>query len=296
VDVSEIEKLLIGTQYEIFIGTFQRITLKNYMYENLFKIGNDNLGFFALKLRKNTEKNILNSINSLALINDKENFIHEYSGIVEKEGFIILISKWLDGIQPIDDKKDTLPNFFSKLAVFNKSNIIEGPFTSMYLDGKRFESINDLVEWEVNYQLKYYPKNLETKIIIDILKNLKKGFPCIINEDMNCGNFFITNDGAYKIIDTEWIIGGINLYQFQHFDYFGFNGKKWYTITEEAENCYKEYFDVLELSKNEANEQIRAIELLNVLRENTYWKCSGKEDDKEIERRIETVLEKEKYI
>ena len=113
---------------------------------------------------------------------------------------------------------------------------------------------------------------------------------------MNCGNMVLAKDGKYKIIDTEWIIKGTNLYQFQHIDYFGFNEKKWYNITDEADKCYEAYFNTLGVKLDESNEQIRAIELLNVLRENTYWKSTGKENDNEIKRRIKVVLEKEKFI
>ncbi len=131
---------------------------------------------------------------------------------------------------------------------------------------------------------------------MEVMENLKNGIPCIINEDMNCGNMFITNNGEYKIIDTEWIINGINLYQFQHFDYFGFEEKTWYKITDEAKECYEAYFKTLGVSNEEANEQIRAIELLNTLRENTYIKYSGKENDAEIKRRIQIILTKNRFV
>ena len=130
----------------------------------------------------------------------------------------------------------------------------------------------------------------------EVLEVLKHGFTCIINEDMNCGNLFITDDEEYKIIDTEWIIKGINLYQFQHINYFGFDEKKWYNITDEAKDCYEAYFCALGLSNAEANEQIRAMELLSVLRTNTFLKDSKKDNDEEIGRRIKIVMNKEKFI
>ncbi|MCL2066931.1 MAG: hypothetical protein FWG99_05660 [Treponema sp.] len=294
-EITDAEKLLLGTQYEPFIGTFQRVTLKDFQYSNLYKIGNANLGYFALKVRKNNEKNVMDSINILDRIIDADNFINRNTGIIEKYGFVIIISEWLNGKQPIENR-DTLPKFFSKLAMLNKNNIAKGPFTSMYLDGNYFNSTSELVDFEINTHMKYFSNSLDKKKITDVLENLKNGISCIINEDMNCGNFFITCEGEHKIVDTEWIIKSINLYQFQHIDYFGFNEKKWHTITEEAEDCYRAYFNTLGTGNSEANEQIRAIELLNVLRENTFLKFSGKEYDKEMERRIETVLGKEKYI
>ena len=295
-EIVEIENLLLETKYEPFIGNFHRITFMDYLYDNLYKIGNSKLGYFALKIRKAGEKNVTESIKLLEKINDEDNFINKNIEVIEKNSLVVIISEWLNGIQPINNKKDTLSKFFSKLAILNKNNIVEGPFTSMYMDGQCFNSIRELVDMETSNHVKQLSIKLDTKILMDIMDNLKKGIPCVINEDMNCGNFFITKDGKYKTIDTEWISMGNNLYQFQHFDYFGFSGKKWHNITEEAEDCYRAYFENLEIGNAEANEQIRAIELLNTLRENTYWKNCGKENDKEIERRIETIVRREKYI
>jgi hypothetical protein len=295
-EIKDIEKLLKNSQYEPFIGTFQKIILKDYVYDNIYRIGNKDLGYYLLKLRKNNELNILDSINNLKEIKDIHNTINKGIGIIEKDNYILTISEWLIGKQPIDNDRDSLPIFFSKLAVLNKNNMINGSYTSMYLDGKYFGSTDELVDYEINYHKNYFSENMDIKIMPEILENLKQGLSCIINEDMNCGNLFITDDGEYKIIDTDWIIKGINLYQFQHFDYFGFEEKQWYKISDEAKECYEAYFGAFGLSNDKANEQIRAVELLNVLRENTYLKYSGKENDKEIERRIKIILEHNRYI
>jgi hypothetical protein len=296
VEISEVEKLLKGTQYEIFNGTMQKVELKDYVYNDLFKMGNDDLGYFALKIRRKKETNFKDSINYLEIANDVDNFINKNSGIIEKDDYILTISQWLNGKQPIDNDRDKLPLFFSKLAAFNKNNIADSPYTSMYLDSKYFDSADELIDWEINYHKKYFFEEMVIKRIIEILESLKNGFTCLINEDMNCGNLFITEDEQYKIIDTEWIIRGINLYQFQHVNYFGFDEKTWYNITDEAQKCYEAYFGTLGISNAEANEQIRAVELLNVLRVNTFLKYSKKDDDKEIRRRIEIVMDKEKFI
>ena len=294
--INNVEELLAGTQYEPFIGTLNSITLKNYVYDNHFKMGNEKLGYFSIKIRKTKEKNTRDSINSLNEMNDTENFINNNIGIIEKEGYTLLVSEWINGIQPIDIKRDTLPAFFAELATFNKNNPTKGPFTSMYVDGRYFNSVNEMTDWETNYHKKYFPKKLDAEAIFSAMESLKNGIPCIINEDMNCGNFIVTNDGKCKIIDTEWIIKGSNLYQFQHFNYFGFSGKKWHNITEEAKDCYRAYFEALGTGYRDANKQVRAVELLNTLRENTQWNFSEKGNDNEIERRIGTILGKEKYI
>ena len=58
-EIKAIENLLKNTRYEQFIGHFHSIELKNYVYKNLFKIGNDKLGYYSLKIRKNTENRFL---------------------------------------------------------------------------------------------------------------------------------------------------------------------------------------------------------------------------------------------
>ena len=207
-----------------------------------------------------------------------------------------MISKWLNGLQPIDNNRNLLPSFFEKLAYLNKQNIANGPFTSMYADGNYFDTTNELIDWEINYHRWHLQAFMETDEIIKYLQNLKLGLSCIILEDVNTGNLLLTNDGEYKYIDTEWIMKGLNLYQFEKIDYFCFDEKEWYNITDEAEECYRAYFDTLGIKNDEANEQIRAYELLSVLRKNTYLKYLKKDDDRETEKRIKIIIEKNKYI
>jgi hypothetical protein len=192
-EINEVEILLKDTKYEEFIGFIYPIKLKGYVYKDLFKIGNDNIGNFVLKLRNSNRSDVIESIKTLKTLSDPENFINKYNDILEKDGFLIMVSNWLNGIQPIDDdNRKILPYFFSKLAQLNKSNIVKGHFTSMYADGN--------------------------------------------------------------------------------------------------------YFDTLRIKINEANEQIRAFELLQVLRKNTYLKFNGKNNDDETKRRIKIVMEKGEFI
>lgn len=295
-DIKELEILLKDTKYEHFIGYINPVGLKGYKYNDLFKIGNENIGYFALKIRSVNKKYVLDSIENMSKINDREEFINRNKDIIEKNGSIIMVSDWLKGLQPIDKKRENLPQFFSKLAYINKQNIVRGPYTSMYVDGNYFETIEDLINWEMDYHKKYLQDVMDIKEIIEILEPLKNGLPCIILEDMNTGNLFITDDGKYKFIDTEWIIRGLNLYQFEKIDYFGFEERKWYNISGEAKECYIAYFETLGIRIEEANEQIKAFELLQVIRKNTYLKYFKKDDDEEIKNRIKIVKERMKYI
>ena len=75
------------------------------------------------------------------------------------------------------------------------------------------------------------------------------------------------------------------------------NLKMWLScITDEAEECYKAYFNTLGIKDDEANEQIRAYELLSVLRKNTYLKYQKKDDDEEIGRRVKVIVGKNRFI
>jgi tryptophan 2,3-dioxygenase len=88
----------------------------------------------------------------------------------------------------------------------------------------------------------------------------------------------------------------VNLHQFQWINYFGYEENAWYYITEEAKDCYDAYFRALGTSSEETNEQIRAIELLSVLRTNTFLKDSKKDNDEEIKRRIQLIIDTDKFV
>jgi len=87
-EIKDIENILENTNYEQFIGSFQSIELKNCVYKNLFKIGNDKSGYFSLKIRENTEKQILDTINYLSVLNDRENFVNKIIDVIEKDKYI----------------------------------------------------------------------------------------------------------------------------------------------------------------------------------------------------------------
>jgi hypothetical protein len=128
-EIKDIENLLKDTHYEKFIGYFQQIELKNFIYKNLFKIGNDELGHYSIKIRENSEKQIIDTINCLSVLNDNEEFINKIIDVNEKDNHIIMVSEWLNGVQPIDaNNRQLLPTFFEKLAFLNKQNIVNGPY------------------------------------------------------------------------------------------------------------------------------------------------------------------------
>ena len=285
-----------NTKYENLAGFIYPVRLKNFTYSDLFKIGNDGAGYFVIKIRDRNRKDVRDSINILKTASDSENFINKIVDVFEKEGSLVMVSAWIDGIQPIDEKRNYLPLFFSRLANFNKRNRGKAPFTSMYADGHCFNTVGELTGYESGCHLKNLRDFGETKLVEECLDDLKRSLACTILEDMNTGNLIISGDGELRFIDTEWIINGSNLYQFEKIDYFGFEERKWYNINDESGDCYAAYFDALGLRSDEANAQIRAFELLQVLRQNSYLKSSGPGSDDEIRRRIKIVLAREKFI
>lgn len=293
----ELETLLKNTEYESFIGSVQKIELKNYIYPDLFKIGKKATGYYTVKIRKNNENHIVDSLECIVKIADPENIVHKNIDTFEKDGLIIQINNWIDGKQPIDMNREKIPEIFGKLAYINKKNIVTGPYTTMYAEGEKFETIEEMINWEIKHHKEYIPIEINWAEIFGVVNNLKKGIPSIILEDINTGNMFITGDGKYKIIDLDWLHNGLNLYQFDHFDYFNFYGKVWYVITgEEAKESYTAYFDEIGIKKEEANEQIRSVEILSILRQNTHWKRKNRPNDEEIRRRIKIVLGKDRFI
>jgi len=295
-EIFELKTLLKDTKYEVFIDSANYVEANGNIYTDLFKIGDNDNGYFVLKIRKNDKKFVFQSIENMLIINDENKFINPYKDIIKRSDYVITISNWLNGFQPINNNKKYLSKFFSLLGYFNKQNIVKGPYTSMYVDGNYFESIDELVKWEINNHFKYIQNFNEMHRIVEILNFLKTGLQCIILEDLNTGNLFITDNGEYKIIDTEWMIKGLNLYQFEKLNYFTFDENKWYNITEEAKECYTVYFEALGIKKKLANEQIRTFELLQVLRTNSYKRSFFIDNEEILRGQIDKIMNQEKFI
>ena len=194
-------------------------------------------------------------------------------------------------MQPIDRDREQILSLFGRLAHFNRNNLVDGPYTSMHADGRYSQTISELVDSELEYHLQFFDLESMKSVCLEALEPLKHGLGCIVNEDTNTGNMFIPNDGMPVFIDTEWLHRGLNLHQFDHLDFFGFEEPAWYRITEEASGCYEAYFSELTVSRDEANDQIRAFEILRVFRMNTYWKYFKMEAHyPQVETRANTVL------
>ena len=166
----------------------------------------------------------------------------------------------------------------------------------MYVDGRLFPTIDDLITHEIAEHLRWVGA-IDLRPLREALDALGSGFGCVIQEDTNVGNMILTTDGAPKFLDTEWIHASANLYQFDHMNPFGMSEAAWFNITEEAGECYAAYFDALGETRLKANDQIRAIELLSALRANTYRAHRGSDDGGEtLKGHIDGVLSAEDLV
>ena len=84
-EICTVENLLIGTNFEQFIGFVKKVTFNNYVYDNLFIMGNTELEHFSVKIRNIKQQNVVDSINNLNNINDIEEYLNKNIEIVEKE-------------------------------------------------------------------------------------------------------------------------------------------------------------------------------------------------------------------
>ncbi|UTC74204.1 hypothetical protein E4O03_08090 [Treponema sp. OMZ 792] len=271
------------------------VLMEGHTYPDLFKGITGNNDFFAIKLRQKSES-IRNSLKYLNALNDSENLILKYKNTIETENYYIFISEWLKGIQPIKTDRHLIKEFFKKLAYLNLKNKSSSSFSSMYLDGKTYPSIEDMINAEALPYLEIYNGKHDKKIIKKNIENLNSSLGCIILEDMNTGNMFKTEKGDLKIIDSEHITSGLNLYQFEHINILGLNKKEWYNITDEAKEVLNAYFSEIGENKNKAFLQIKAFAILSFLRE-LYFQIWQKkeidysEKDKTLDRILNCTIE-----
>ena len=293
----DLTNLLADTPFSAIAQTAERVSLKGYTYQDLFRIGSPESGFFSVKLRPVGKRYLVDSLRCLESIQDPDNLVLPYRAVFERNDTVVLISDWIIGVQPFQNATHILPEFFRRLARFNQHNPSNGPFTSMYADGHYFRTISRLVDAEIDYHLGFGGLEDYRSTLAEVMQPLKHGLACITFEDMNPGNLFLTEDGRYVLIDTEWLHPGLNLHQFDHMNYLRFREPKWHDITDEAAACYSAYFSELGAGLEEANAQIRAYEALAVVRANTYWRLFQLEGMYEKTRaRIKAVLEHDRFI
>ena len=293
----ELTQYLRSTEFGDIADTLTGMELKGTKLKYLFQIGNESSGYFVIKLRKAGRRYVEDSIENMETMKDESKMFHRYKRILKTNDWVLLVSDYVDGDHLHPNHRNEIPRLFSQLASFNQSNMVSGPYTSMCVDGKYFDTVDDLVDWELKYLLAFWVQEKYRDAIVEQIGPLKNGLPCLINEDMNLGNMKILPDKRFVFTDTEWLQRGLNLYQFMHVHYFKSKDLNWYSIADEARQCYASYFQKLDISKEEANRQIRAFEILKVLRSNAYFRYFKQEDQYGLEKnQLERVLETSAFI
>lgn len=294
---AELATLLERTPYSGLADTARRVSLKGFEYPDLFRIGSATGDSYAVKLRPTDQTNLTDSLECLSTRKDPEGLIQDYAGTFVVGGWRVLVSPWLEGSQPIDANREALPRFFALLARFNRDNPSAGPYSSMYLDGRSYAGIDELVDAEVEACLAAVDGDFPGAEARETLRALKCGLACLVNEDVNTGNMFLVHGEKPVFIDTEWLHRGLNLHQFDHLNLLGFDEESWYNITAEARDCYVAYFEALRIPPRLANEQIRAREMLSVVRQDAFWRWKKDESRyPESARRARTVLDTPAFI
>ncbi|MGF7108033.1 hypothetical protein [Treponema pedis] len=250
-------------------AVIEQVSLQGHIYNDLFKITAGSQ-IYSAKVRNINSWNIKESLYCLSSIDNKDKFIHPYTEIIEAGDNVILISEWLKGSQPITENRDKIKLFFKSLAEFNKKNKSDAPYTSMYLDGKTFLNIEEMIKTEASQYFQFYKGKHSLKKLKTCLLGLSAGFGTVIMEDFNTGNMFIKEDGSLCLIDTEYLIRGLNTYQFEHINLFKLETPVWSNITEEAAESLKVYFDALNISGSNAEIQIRGYYLMSEFRKMAY--------------------------
>lgn len=251
---------------------------------------------FVVKVRDRSEAHLLSSLSVVRSAIDTQGFLNPIVQVLERDGWIVVITPYVAG-DPIHPRfRHELPELFRTLARFNVENRSSGPFTSMYLDAKRFDSVDALISAEVASHLAAFGYGPIADHIVDTLCPLRSSLQCIVCEDTNLGNFVRTPEGRFVMVDTEWTHAGIAAYQFDHFDYFQFEEPAWYRIVAEARDCYRGYFTELGLPDTAAESMIRAIEALSVLRSVTYAMFHDNEPEAcRLAKRLDRVLSYDRF-
>ena len=113
---ADLRRLLDGTPWSRLAGTADPVSLQAFQYADLFRIGDDSSGRYAVKLRPAEQSNIADSLRCLAARIDPAGLIQDYQDAFQVDGWWVLVSPWVEGRQPIKGGRDKLPLFFSRLA------------------------------------------------------------------------------------------------------------------------------------------------------------------------------------
>lgn len=280
--------ILKSTKYNDKIVSLNEVYVHGHTYYDLFKmLLNDGMEY-SVKIRNINAEHVTDSLKYLSEMNDSDGIISNYYDVIKTKESYILISKWIDGKHPDNTDTDMLEKISAALAKFNKENIHPGPYTSMYIDAVKYNTIEELIDNETKPYLENYKGAHSFRFLKSCLDNLKSGLGCLILEDINIGNILIENAGNLKFIDTEYLTAGLNLYQLEHINLLNFDKEEWFNISKNANTILTAYFKILGETNKRASAQIRGYYVLALLRKLFFLQHQKKEPDyNEVDKQIE---------
>ena len=288
--------ILKTTKYKDQIVSLNEVCVHGHTYYDLFKmVLNDDMKYSA-KIRNINDIHIAESLKYLSQMKDSAGIISNYYDVIKTKENYILISKWIEGNHPDNSDKDILEKASSALAQFNKDNTHTGPYTSMYMDSVKYNTIEELVDGETQPYLANYKGTHSIKFLRSCLDKLKSGLGCLILEDINIGNILIENTGRLNFIDTEYMTAGLNLYQFEHINLLKFDQEEWFNISKNADKILITYFKTLGEPNKRASAQTCGYYVLSILRKLFFLQRQKKEIDyNEIDGQIEKAAAVDLY-
>lgn len=268
-----VKSILKKNGYSKFLYRFKNIesAYDSRTFDFLYKLTSREGESKLLKIRLKESFNIRHSLSAICQMNDSTGLFENFEAVITEGEYLFFMREWYQESATLDEKKKLMPSLFERLAVFHRANPGRPPFFSKYSDGKIFDSIADLVAWEVDYHMTFFDATALTEGIYHDVLYLKNSAPVIIHEDVHPANMISLPDGSTKLIDTEWMHSGVNLYEFEYIKLFDSYESDPWDIDRYGLECYRHYFKAFGLDKEKAENFFRAFELLKILRLNTYW-------------------------
>ncbi|QQO10049.2 hypothetical protein [Breznakiella homolactica] len=223
-------------------------------------------------------------------INDPDSLLSKKIGFRYDGKNYFVLEKYVEGDTDPETIRAIMPGIFYKIGVFHRENKAEGRVWSMYSDGRKFDSIEDMVRYEFSYHESYWEDTKTLDPCLSAVMNLTKGFRTVLHGDLHLGNVILRDSGPV-LIDTEWSALSLNMFEFEHVDFFGISRDYSEKVTDNALDCYRAYFYALGINEKISNELIRGYNVLKVMRKNTYDRYyKNYEDLKKIPGLLQRVL------
>lgn len=139
----------------------------------------------------------------------------------------------------------------------------------MYSDGAAFPSARAMLEAEFAYHESFWDLGQRVDECLARVLELDAGFTAVLHGDAHTGNM-VAGDAGPVLVDTEWSLVGLNLFEFEHVDLLDIGRDYPERIRREARACCRSYFGELGVGMRRAAELMSALGVLKVIRQHTY--------------------------